>query len=103
MKLVAQRLRLRIDDDVNIARAQSAATTKEAEGKARRKLEARNQFVPALLEKLLDALLCRRAMRHVHKISERALAETHTPATPTKLLFLLFPINWTAGFNQDRE
>ena len=102
MKFIAQRFWLRINDDVNVARAQATATTKEAEGKARRKLEARNQLVAAPLENLFDALLCRRAMRHIHEIGERAFAVAHALAA-SALLFHLFSVARPTRFDHHGE
>src|SRR5438067_10865938 len=102
MQLVAEWFGLWIDDDVNVARAQAAATTKEAERKARRKLEARNQLVAAPLENLFDALLCRRAMRHIHEIGERAFAVAHALAAAA-LLFHLFSVARPTRFDHHGE
>src|SRR5438045_3465495 len=74
MKLVARAQGLRINDDLNVARAQAAAQTEEAEREARGNLEAGDEHAPPLLERLLDSLLDLRAVRHVHEVGEHALA-----------------------------
>src|SRR5215213_5583867 len=80
MKLVAQSLGLRVDDYLNVARAEAPAQAEEAEREARRNLEARDEYVPPALERLLDALLYGRAPRHVHEVCERALTLPRPPA-----------------------
>ena len=74
VQLVARALRLRVDDDLNVARAQASPQTEEAERELRRNLEARDEHAAPLLERLLYSLLDLRAVRHVHEVCEHALA-----------------------------
>ena len=73
VQLVRDGFRLRVNDDVHIPRPKPPAMAKKAKRKSSRKLEAIHQHMTALGKYLLDALFSGGAMRHVDKISERAL------------------------------
>ncbi len=57
VQLVADGLRLWIDNQVDVARSESPSAAEEAEGKARGDFKARDEHVAAFVEELLDALL----------------------------------------------
>jgi len=57
VQLVADRVEARVDDEIDVARAQATALAEEAEREARGQLEAGDEDVAALRERLLDALL----------------------------------------------
>src|SRR2546423_2531979 len=82
VQFVADCLRLRIDDDVYVARAQPPAAAKETERETCGELESDDEHVAAPGKQLLDALLGCRTMRHVHKISERSFTDAHARLPP---------------------
>src|SRR5947209_20460726 len=83
VQLVSGALRLRIDDDLNVARAQTPPQSEEAERELRRNLEARDEHSASSLKRLLYSLLDLCAVRHVHEIGEHALALARS--SPEKL------------------
>ena len=70
MQFVSHRLRIRVDHDVNVSRAQAPTKAEEAKWKTSRQLKPIDQHVTARRKKLLDSLLRRGMMRHVTKVSE---------------------------------
>ena len=102
VQLVARRFELRVDDNSTSRARKPSPEAEEAEGEARRNLEAGDEDVAALVEGLLDALLDARAVRDVHEIGKHALATLarraqRKPRAPSR------PPGAAARLDDDRE
>src|SRR5438552_9192768 len=98
MQLVANRLWLWINRYVHVARAQTAAMTKEAERETGRELESVDEYMPAFGKCLFDPLLRGGPMRNVSEIGQIAFAESPAGAFPLCLL-----AHGSARFHQNRK
>jgi hypothetical protein len=96
VQLIANHLRLRVHDDVHVARAQSTPSPEKTKRKTSGQLKAIDQHVPALRKQLLDSLLSRRMMRYVTEIRQQALR-----VLLTSLLNIV--ASWATRLDQYRE
>src|SRR5207302_7849062 len=75
VELVADGFRLRVNNDVDIARAQSPPESQKSKGEPRGQFKPGDEDVTAFGKQLLNSLLSSCVMRHINVISQCAFGE----------------------------
>src|SRR2546421_8262691 len=100
IQFIGYLLRLGIDDNVDIARGQSATMPKETKRKSRRQLKSIHQNMPALRKRLHNRLLSRSAVRHIGDVTEHSFLQ---PLPRPSLLHKARAFERAAHLDENRE